>query len=146
MSEQLHDPIRSVSLGLRGSHIELIGRVGTGENTGAKLRSILERCGSMFDSLVEYDEDGKVKFSVPTAVMLFEQTPEGHKAWADALPFPVEKKRGWKELPTFARRAGWVTQTVENKATGFVAVWAAPGEKMRDCQTCKQRVLDAMGG
>jgi hypothetical protein len=146
MSNALQDPVRSVSLGLRGFHIEFIDRVGVGANTGAKLRSILERCASTFDALVEYDEEDKVKFHAPTAVLLYEQTSEGNRAWADNLPFPAEKKKGWQKLPEEARHAGWVTQTVENKATGFIAVWGAPGEKLRDCQACKTRVLNTMGG
>jgi hypothetical protein len=126
------DAVRPVSLGLRQSDIDFINRTGTGNNMGARLRSLLLRCQDIFD-----DIKGK-----PGSFLVFQQTDMG-KMWAipDNLPFTINKKAGWREVPATAKAAGYISQVIENTETGVVEVWIAPGRAINDCVTCRQKMM-----
>jgi hypothetical protein len=128
------DPIQPHSVGLRKQDTDFIMRAGTGENLGAKLRSILTQCAEIIDHIV----------GCPSAVLVYNQTADGQKIWSKDLPFSFDKKRGWAALPDAAHASGYICQIVENKDEGWVEVWVALGRMLNDCEACRKRVIEAM--
>jgi len=137
MPKIVKDPISPISVGLRRAEREFIERAGTGNNIGAKLRSVLRRCMETFDNVKD----------MAGAVLLYHEG-NGEKVWADNPPFPVRKKDGWGSIEKAAAASPvqHVTQVLENKAEGTVEVWVAPSYKLNDCDACRRRVLEVMRG
>jgi len=134
MPKLTKDPIQAASVGLRRSDREFIDRVGVGDNIGARLRSIIEQCANSIDNIA-----GAVG-----SILVYEQTEDGQKLW-HKTPFMFASVEGWQRIGDTAKASGYVTQVVQNKELGTVQVWIAPGRKLKDCESCKSRVLECMG-
>jgi hypothetical protein len=129
------DPVSPITVGLRKKHLHFLERTGTGDNPGAKLRSILDHCMETFDNVEGIDG----------AILAYDEH-DGEKIWTEKLPFPFKKSDGWKALEKSARGGKYVCQIIEDKNAGSIQVWIAPSYKLNDCAACRQRVLEVMHG
>ena len=130
------DPVRSFPVGLRNTDALFIERIGVGTNLSAKLRSILDRCRDIMGNVSERDD----------AQLVYEQNEDGERKWCDEPPFPIDRKAGWQGIPRAAAKAGFAHQVVSQPEKGTVHVWVAPTIKLRDCESCRRRVTEAMKG
>jgi hypothetical protein len=127
---------------MRASEIKFVEEHGIGRGFSEKIRQILRNAQNTVGILCEYDEAGDVVTHIPTASCLFTITPSGERIWADELPFPYEKKSGYKGLAEAARKAGLIVQEVSMPDNGLVAIWVSPRSEGKTCAQCRARIRE----
>ena len=123
-------PKQSIPTSLDQEHVDFINRTGVGKNFSKRLRSILEKSMESTDTIANR----------PGAKIIFKQTEDGEKIWAKELPFPFNKKSGYKELAGTARAAGFVCQEISTPETGHVEVWISTSARKKDCDVCFEQI------
>jgi hypothetical protein len=130
----------AVPVALYPEEYEYVERVGIGNNFSKKLRSIIRDHLNDKEGLAIYDEDGTLVSNDTNAMLVYEKRSD-ETVWADTLPFPADKKSGWRELTRAAAESNYRIQIYENKESGYVAVWVAPAVKSASaCKDCKSRL------